>query len=464
MRGLAVAWSGRVRWLRRTGGGLDLADPHLGRFPAALLVFVLILATVASGVVAVIAFSSDAQAKPKFTCLTPEAELRILDLQTLIKDDQEYLIPLQEDVDAADKAYISALVDETKAKESHVEDLQPAIDATAAAYAKFKTAIQKVTKVKNEIFVAERELSELLKLPPCKEKKGGTIPNPPTEQVAFGDGPSTVNVSFEGGGFTQFSTFRVVEADSGSLGGIPVPVGPDLIHPVWSGAGGAGGVIGVSGSAELMILVQPNLLPPPAPAYAAEDKPASGFPAVLPIKAPPKAPVLPSLPPRLTFNVEASAYAFLGGNSTLNGIPGGPGITPTGSDSFNFRDDFMFTTGGAFVYGAPSSWTAAVTGGFVGLVEHVSFNCATYCVNGVPVPTFSASKEMFLPGAYVGGRVQLPFAVPGLPGARFFLQYKHIFTFNENVSLGSVAQGRIVNFTTAPNLNLITAGLSIPLH
>ena len=117
----------------------------------------------------------------------------------------------------------------------------------------------------------------------------------------------------------------------------------------------------------------------------------------------------------------------------------------------------MVTAGGAIVVPVTASLTVAVTGGFAGVDKTVTFNCVTYCVNCVPVPTFSASKDVFLPGVW-------PIALPGIPGAAFVLQYKHVFAFGENVSLGSVAQDRIVGFNVAQDLDLVTAGVSISFH
>ena len=120
----------------------------------------------------------------------------------------------------------------------------------------------------------------------------------------------------------------------------------------------------------------------------------------------------------------------------------------------------MVTAGGAIVVPVTASLTVAVTGGFAGVDKTVTFNCVTYCVNCVPVPTFSASKDVFMPGAYVGARAQWPIALPGIPAAAFVLQYKHVFAFGENVSLGSVAQDRIVGFNVAQDLDLVTAGVN----
>jgi hypothetical protein len=195
--------------------------------------------------------------------------------------------------------------------------------------------------------------------------------------------------------------------------------------------------------------------------YAPEDKPKSGFPAVLPTKAPPK-PVEP--PPRITLNAELGIYGFFGSQATINGIPGGPGITPTGSDSFNFRDNFMITAGGAIVVPVTPAWTVTLTGGFAAVDKTVTFNCVTFCENGLVVPTFSDAKNLLLPSAYVGGRMQWPFPILGIAGAKFSVEYTHVFVGSRNVTLGSVAQNRIVSFNVAQDLDLFTAGVSIPLR
>jgi hypothetical protein len=286
-------------------------------------------------------------------------------------------------------------------------------------------------------------------------KIGGWAPET-WEQVA-----ARTMLFVDGGSSTQRSTMKLGGAGSGSAGGFPVPFTSDAIffHP--ESASATGSTIGVVGAFNVFNI---NFVPPPPPpplGYASEDKAASSFPAVLPTKAPPKP---PSPPPQISFNAEAGIYGFAGGKSTISGIPGGPGITPTGVDSFNFRDNFMIVAGGAIVVPVTASLTAALTGGFAGVEKTVTFNCVTYCVNGVPVPTFSASKDVFIPGAYVGGRVQWPITIPGFPGAAFILQYRHVFALSENMSLGSVAQGRIVSFNVSQDLDLVTAGLAIPLH
>jgi hypothetical protein len=182
---------------------------------------------------------------------------------------------------------------------------------------------------------------------------------------------------------------------------------------------------------------------------------------VLPTKAPPK-PVEP--PPRITLNAELGIYGFFGSQATINGIPGGPGITPTGSDSFNFRDNFMITAGGAIVVPVTPAWTVALTGGFAAVDKTVTFNCVTFCENGLVVPTFSDAKNLLLPSAYVGGRMQWPFPILGIAGAKFSVEYTHVFVGSRNVTLGSVAQDRIVSFNVAQDLDLFTAGVSIPLR
>jgi hypothetical protein len=266
----------------------------------------------------------------------------------------------------------------------------------------------------------------------------------------------------EGGSATQYTYYKINYALSGP---VFAPITPDAVTPENASAGKTGFIFG--GGASFPIMGWPMISGPTwslqePMRYAPEDKPASGFPSVLPTKAPPPK---PSAPPRfITLNAEVGIYGFAGGKSTLNGIPGGPGITPGGADSFNFRDNFMVTAGGAIVVPVTASLTAAVTGGFTGIDKTVTFNCVTYCqFPGAPVPTFSDSKDVFLPGAYVGGRLQWPIGIFGFPGANLILQYKHVFAFGENVSLGSVAQGRIVGFNVAQDLDLVTAGLSIPL-
>jgi len=155
---------------------------------------------------------------------------------------------------------------------------------------------------------------------PLPQDNGRTPVNIPPGNLA------TLILDVGGGGITQ--RFKLTGMQSGATGG-PLSNGPTMSVPAH-----ANGTPAAFGANTSWILGE---WPRPMPTfsspfgYAPEDKPASGFPSVLPTKAPPK-PAAPT--PRFTFNVEAGNYGFAGGKSTINGIPGGPGITPTGDDSF----------------------------------------------------------------------------------------------------------------------------------
>ena len=194
--------------------------------------------------------------------------------------------------------------------------------------------------------------------------------------------------------------------------------------------------------------------------YAPEDKPASGFPAVLPAKAPPK-PVPPV--PRVTFGVEGNVYAFAGVNSTIHGIPGGPFGTATGNDSFNIKDKYLFTGGAFLKVPITATWSAALTGGVALVDKQVTYNCFTYCAVAPATPSFSNSQDVWLPGAYVGGRIQMPLAIAAWPGTTLGFDYKHVFLASQNVTVGNVTT-RWVTLNVAQDIDLFTATLAIPLR
>lgn len=200
-----------------------------------------------------------------------------------------------------------------------------------------------------------------------------------------------------------------------------------------------------------------NVRPTQQVMYAPEDKPASGFPYVLPTKAPPKP---PSPPPSIAFGVEGNVYFFAGGNATINGIPGGPGITPTGNDSFNFKDRYLFTAGGVVTVPINAALRASLTGGFAEADKSVTYNCGTYCTTGGVTP-FSVSKDVWLPGAYVGGRVEVPLAIAPWPGTTIGFDYKHIFLASENLMLGNVAV-RAISQNVSQDIDMFAVRLAVP--
>jgi hypothetical protein len=210
----------------------------------------------------------------------------------------------------------------------------------------------------------------------------------------------------------------------------------------------------------------PNYAPPEGPnhrtpiGYAEDALPANSFPASLPTKAPPK--VTPTAaPPRISFAIDGDVYFFGGDKSTINGIPGGPFGTATGSDSFGLRDNYLFTIGGAVRWQVSAMMSFAVTGGFAEANKTVTYNCATYCALA-GVPSYSNSATVWLPGGYVGGRLEIPLGIAALPGAQIGFDYKHVFLSSEKLTVGSVAQGTIVGLNVSQGFDLFTVRLAVP--
>jgi len=175
-------------------------------------------------------------------------------------------------------------------------------------------------------------------------------------------------------------------------------------------------------------------------------------------KAPPK-PITPA--PRVTYGVEGNVYFFGGGNSTISGLPGGPGITPTGNDSLNFRGRYLFTAGGFVSVPISATWKAALTAGFAEADLSMTYNCGTYCTTGGITP-FSASQDVWLPGAYVGGRLDMPLAIGPWPGTTIGFDYKHVFLASQNVLLGNVAV-RAVSQNVYQDIDMFMVRLAVPL-
>jgi hypothetical protein len=104
-----------------------------------------------------------------------------------------------------------------------------------------------------------------------------------------------------------------------------------------------------------------------------------------------------------------------------------------------------------------------VTGGFAEANKTATYNCATYCVLA-GVPSYSNSRSTWLPGAYVGGRLQTPVNIAGLRRSLIGFEYKHAFLGSENVTLGSAGQGTIVGLNVKQDIDLFTARLAVPLQ
>jgi hypothetical protein len=168
--------------------------------------------------------------------------------------------------------------------------------------------------------------------------------------------------------------------------------------------------------------------------------------------------------PLIPFGVEANVYFFPGSNSTINGIPGGPGVTSTGDDNFNIKDKFLFTAGGWVAVPIYPGWRFAVTGGFAEAEKSMTYNCVTYCLLGMPAtPTFSDSKDVWLPGGYVGGRIETSLGIAAWPGATMSFDYKHVFLGSENVTFGNIAT-RTVTLNTSGDIDMFMARLTLPLR
>jgi hypothetical protein len=143
---------------------------------------------------------------------------------------------------------------------------------------------------------------------------------------------------------------------------------------------------------------------------------------------------------------------------------GGPFGTATGADSFKFRDNFLFTLGGALTVPINGWWSFAFIGGFAEVNNTVTYNCITFCAVQPAAPAFSASTDVWLAGGYIGGRLQVPLLLPAFPGAKLGFDYKHVFLGSENVILGSAAQARIVNLNVSQDIDLFTLRLAIPVR
>jgi hypothetical protein len=242
---------------------------------------------------------------------------------------------------------------------------------------------------------------------------------------------------------------RITPSGSGLAGSVGFYVPPELVSWVNQILGGPlnlfSGATGSNGPAVMH--------------YAPDDHPGSGFPANLPTKAPPKP---AEKPRRVTIGFDGNVYFFSGVHSTINGIPGGPGITPTGNDSFNIKDKYLFTMGAVINVPINATWTAALTGGFAEADESVTYNCGTYCTTGGVTP-FSASHDTWLPGGYVGGRIETSLAIARWPGSTISFDYKHVMLASESVALGSPAT-RQVTMGVSGAIDLFTVRFAVPLR
>jgi hypothetical protein len=130
--------------------------------------------------------------------------------------------------------------------------------------------------------------------------------------------------------------------------------------------------------------------------------------------------------------VDGNVYFFAGGDGRITGIPGGPFGTATGIDTFRISNNVMFTLGGWITAPIAPSWSVSLTGGFAELNQ-----------TAPATPAFTASQDRWVAGGYVGGRLAMPMALPGLPGANIGLDYKHVFFGNTTASLGTAVTVRL---------------------
>jgi hypothetical protein len=225
-------------------------------------------------------------------------------------------------------------------------------------------------------------------------------------------------------------------------------------------ASGTGFVGGVGASATLGSFASPfgQLTPHPMTVsrYAPEAK--NAYAAYFPLKAPPQAPA-----PRWSWGIDGNVYFFAGGDGRITGIPGGPFGTATGIDTFRISNNVMFTAGGFITAPVAPNWSVSLTGGFAELNQTVKYNCVTFCAVAPATPAFTASQDRWVSGGYVGGRLAMPVAWLGLPGANIGLDYKHVFFGNYTASLGTVPT-RQVNARLSPDMDLVTVRLGVPLR
>jgi hypothetical protein len=272
--------------------------------------------------------------------------------------------------------------------------------------------------------------------------------------------PSTTSVSLPGGvevstslGVSHTST-SFVSTDIFSAGVRDASI-PERVNP-----SGTGFVGGIGASAALGELTNPfaggtggtN----PMTRYAPEAK--NAYAAYFPLKAPPKPQA-----PRAFWGIDGTVYFFTGGSQNITGIPGGPFGTATGVDTFKISNNVMFTLGGFVTVPVAPNWNVSLTGGVAELNQTIKYNCVKFCAVVPATPAFTASQERWATGGYIGGRLAMPVALPGLPGANIGLDYKHIFFGSTNVSLGAVAT-RQVNARLSPDMDLVTVRLGVPLR
>ena len=257
---------------------------------------------------------------------------------------------------------------------------------------------------------------------------------------------SFVNIStFSAGGPDAIADNRAHASGTGVVGGV------GFVAPIWQD---------IPSEETLWDRLGRILFPlgelSPRSQYAPEAK--NAYAAYFPLKAPPKRQAR-----GWSGGVDGNVYFFGGGDGHITGIPGGPFGTATGIDSFRVSNNFMFTFGGWITAPLASNWSLSLTGGLAELNQTVKYNCVTFCTFIPPTAAFTASQDRWVTGGYVGGRVAMPVALPGFPGASIGLDYKHVFFGNYNASLGTVAT-RQVNARLSPDMDLVTARLALPIR
>lgn len=275
----------------------------------------------------------------------------------------------------------------------------------------------------------------------------------------------TVELSVSAGGASATTTTSVTGASSGT------PLTPDPVTDNSTGTSGSGAAVGIGLGIDLTTLnwdggavADPysslgNVFVP-VNRYAAEDRGAfAAYMPRMPVKAAPR-----PRPLAMRFGIDANVYAFSDVTSTIAGIPGGPFGTATGADSFNIKDNVLLTFGGVLTVPVSPSWSVALTGGFAAVNKTITYNCVTYCAVAPATPAFSVSNDVWLPGGYVGGRVQAQLPIGWLHGATLGLDYKHVFAATRTVTLGNAALARSVTLDASQDIDLLTVRLAVPLR
>jgi hypothetical protein len=264
-------------------------------------------------------------------------------------------------------------------------------------------------------------------------------------------GGSTVKVVVSGG--VVNSSAKDVTKNTIS-GDVTDPHSENAVHP--SLLGGVGGVGVEIDFVDLFTLLVTGQTAQQIADYAPEVEKAYAANFPIQVKPKPQSPVV-------RWGFDAHAYFFAGGDAHINGIPGGPFGTATGSDSFKISNNVLFTAGPWVSAPLMAGWTIALTGGFAELNQTLKYTCASFCAVAPATPAFTASKDTWVAGGYIGTRVTTPISIPGLPASTIGIDYKHIFLDSYTVSLGSPAT-RQVTSRLSPDLDIVTVRFAVSIR